>query len=66
MDLQKYRQNPVPMGEKNYLKPESDALVWLWSDWTEKLYKYIQRRKSYWMYWLIIYKHSISPVHFIL
>ena len=52
MDLQKYRQNPVPMGEKNYLKPESDALVWLWSDWTEKLYKYIQRRKPYWMYWL--------------
>ncbi len=51
MDLQKYRQNPVPMGEKNYLKSESDALVWLWSDWTEKLYKYIQRRKPYWMYW---------------
>ena len=47
MDLQKYRQNPVPMGEKNYLKSESDALVWLWSDWTEKLYKYIQRRKPY-------------------
>ena len=39
-------------GDKNYLKSESDALVWLWSDWTEKLYKYIQRRKPYWMYWL--------------